>query len=912
MKSTTMLSHNQNFDIRPEVDPYVLPFTAIDAKDLPRVGGKGANLGEMTQAGFLVPAGFCVTTTAFQQFMAGCVDAADLYMVLAAVNADELEGVRRVGEHVRSTLTQTPIPDDVVEAILVAWREQGTDQSYAVRSSATAEDLPNASFAGQQDTYLNVQGADDLLESVRQCWISLFTDRAIIYRVQNNFDHREVLLSVVVQRMVLPEVSGILFTADPVSGHRHIATIDASYGLGEALVSGLVSADLYKVDKRTLHEIEANIADKQIAIRPLSDGGTTQEQLNEPERSARVLSSPQVKALAEIGTRIETHYGQPQDIEWALAKDKIYIVQSRPITSLYPLPDPAPTDDERHIYLSFSHAQVMTDPMPPLALSIWQQTFPFGRDMNLLTDYNPYMITAGGRLYIDVTAMLHHKISRQLVLTFLENVDPFIVQTLREITARLDFQQMAARSQNKATMRGLLHWMAPIGRDILTNLIWHRLEGRTEEMNQWSEQFIAKVQSQLDTAAPGAERLQVANTILGAGMGDIIRRVLPLIAAGLLSRALLLRLLPNQAEDIALLMRGLAGNVTTDMDLHVGDLVDIARRFPALVAHLDDPDPVAVFESIRTVKGGTDFLSAWEQFLEQYGMRGPSEIDISRPRWRDDPSSLIQVIASNLQQTEAGSHRQQHQRMMVEGEEAGERLIVAAQTGLLGGLHSRMVRRLIRIIRNLLAVREHPKFLLVRIFSLIREAILDVGTQLQAQNRIDAVDEVWYFDLHELIRVLERPADDLRPRIAKRKADMARYWTLRPPRVMLSDGENPIIKHQQDNLPVGVLPGSPVSVGTVEGLARVVIDPTRDALAPGEILVAPFTDPGWTPLFINAAGLVMEVGGLMTHGSVVAREYGIPAVVGVLDATQRIQTGQRIRVDGDQGYVEILDKGGEA
>jgi pyruvate,water dikinase len=365
--------------------PTVLPFTAVSASDLPIVGGKslcggkGANLGEMTQAGFPIPPGFCITTAAFQQFLTACPTTNSLYKKLEALDVEDVEIVRQVGLEIRTTLSAIPIPDPFSQVILSAWQEAGTEHSYAVRSSATAEDLPDASFAGQQDTFLNVRGPDQILDKVRRCWISLFTDRAILYRIRNNFSHRDVLLSVVVQQMVQPQVSGILFTADPVNGHRHIASIDASYGLGEALVAGLVNPDLYKVDKRTNHIIDRQIGDKQMAVRPKPDGGIYHETITGPARHQPVLTDVQAIELTQLGTRIESHYGRPQDIEWCIQDGRIYILQSRPITTLYPLPQPAPDDSSFRLYFSFGHAQVMTDPMPPMGSSIWRILFPFGK-----------------------------------------------------------------------------------------------------------------------------------------------------------------------------------------------------------------------------------------------------------------------------------------------------------------------------------------------------------------------------------------------------------------------------------------------------------------------------------------------------------------------------------------------------
>ncbi len=886
--------------------PFVLPFTAISSADLPHVGGKGANLGEMTQAGFPIPPGFCVTTAAFQQFMAAYPEADQLYCQLDALGTDNVEAVRRVGERIRAALTAVPIPSHIAQSILTAWQEAGTQHSYAVRSSATAEDLPDASFAGQQDTYLNVHGQDDLLDSVRYCWVSLFTDRAILYRAQNNFSHREVFLSVVVQRMVLPQVSGILFTADPVSGHRHITSIDASYGLGEALVAGLVTPDLYKIDKRSNQVIEQQIGEKQMAIRPLADGGTIHETITGAARTQAVLTEAQAIKLSQIGHKIEQHYGRPQDIEWCLQDGQFTIVQSRPITTLYPLPQPGPKDGSFRAYFSLSHAQVMTDPMPPLGSSIWRIMFSIGKSDRPL-DENPYVSTAGGRMYIDLTPILHAHLPRRLIPRILTVADPLSAQILDQISQRPEFDARPPHVTGRSW--DLIRWVAPIARQGIPNLWWRKPEGSLNQVNQFITDHITTIEAQLDAAQPGLERLRIVHHILGSILVQAIMTIAPYLMGGVLAQLLLLRIAKKQGmmREAEATMRGLSGNVTTEMDLAVGDLADLVRQSPTLMAQLQNGELEAALQTAVSDPAAQPFQQAWQQFLQTYGMRGPSEIDLSRPRWQDEPDSLLRMVAGSLGYAEPGVHRSHHQKMAAEGEAAGERLVTAVHKGLLGSLKAKLVRRLVHVSRHLMPVREHPKYLLVQMFGLIRTAVLEAAQILHEQNRLKAIEDVWYLTLPELITVLADKTDDPYPRITQRQADMVRYHKLAPPRVITSDGEMPTAQHSRANIPEGALAGSPVSAGVIEGIARVVLDPTQETLNPGEILVAPFTDPGWTPLFINAAGLVMEVGGLMTHGSVVAREYGIPAVVAVPEATTRIQTGQTLRVHGDGGYVEILN-----
>ena len=403
---------------------YVLDFQEIDQTQVAVVGGKGAHLGELSRIeGLRVPAGFCVTTDAFQRIMAEAPSIDDRLDRLSRLKPDDREAIRALSAEIRRTIEEIAIPDDLAAAITRPLARLGEQAAYAVRSSATAEDLPTASFAGQQDTYLNVVGPAAILQHVSRCWASLFTERAVTYRLRNGLDQRKVQMAVVVQRMVFPQAAGILFTADPVTGNRKVASVEASFGLGEALVSGLVNADVYKV--RDGEVIAKTIAAKQLAIYAAPAGGT-QEQAIEPERQEQpALTDAQVVRLAQLGRRIEAHFGRPQDIEWCLVDDDFQIVQSRPITTLFPIP--AAGDRENHVYVSVGHGQMMTDAMKPLGLSLWQLTA--GRPM----------YEAGGRLFVDVTQGLASPASRAGLLEVMGRGDPLIGDALRTILDRGDF-----------------------------------------------------------------------------------------------------------------------------------------------------------------------------------------------------------------------------------------------------------------------------------------------------------------------------------------------------------------------------------------------------------------------------------------------------------------------------------------
>src|SRR6059058_4351295 len=390
---------------------FVLGFQEVDQSQVAVVGGKGAHLGELSRIdGLHVPAGFCVTTAAFQRIMAEGPSIDDRLDRLSRLKPDDREAIRALSAEIRRSLEEIAIPDDIAIDITRAVARFGEDAAYAVRSSATAEDLPAASFAGQQDTYLNVVGSAAILQHVSRCWASLFTERAVTYRLRNGFDQRKVHMAVVVQQMVFPQAAGILFTADPVTSNRRVASVEASFGLGEALVSGLVNPDVYKV--RDGEVVAKAVGTKQLAIHASPAGGTQEQAIDPEQQDQPALTDAQVVRLAQLGRRIEAHFGCPQDIEWCLVDDGFQIVQSRPITTLFPIP--AAGDRENHVYLSVGHQQMMTDAMKPLGLSFWQ-----------LTALRP-MYEAGGRLFVDVTRELASPASRARLLEVLGRSDPLI------------------------------------------------------------------------------------------------------------------------------------------------------------------------------------------------------------------------------------------------------------------------------------------------------------------------------------------------------------------------------------------------------------------------------------------------------------------------------------------------------
>ncbi len=878
---------------------YVYSLTELDRSSLASVGGKGANLGELCRVpGIAVPAGFCVATSAYRDFVNTSQEFAALLETLASIGVEALEELRAVGQRMRIHLENLDIPDPIRQEIISTWREAGSQYSYAIRSSATAEDLPGASFAGQQDTFLNIEGEQNILDCVRKCWASLFTDRAIAYRQKNGFRHDQVLLAVVVQRMVFPEVSGIMFTADPVTGNRKIVSIDASFGLGEALVSGIVSADLYQVKSDKL--IIKQIATKEIAINARPEGGTARVKLPVKRQTAPALSDEQAVRLARMGRSIEAHFGSPQDIEWCLAGDEIFIVQSRPVTTLYPLP--AAAGDKLHLFVSIGHVQMMTEAMKPLGISVLRSLVPFGQ--NAPGAESDLLQEAGGRLYLDITRLLEYPQLRKHLPGLLLNVDELIGRAVHEFTGREDFQ--AAMQPGKKLDFVLVKKALPMVLAVIGTILYRDNYQAIDNINQFISEIVEKNKNKMQ-AVPGADKIALIQEMLPTLIPAFASRAAQYMGPAIITYKLIERLSQKwlgDADELGGISKSPPGNVTTKMGLALGDVADAVRNHPAVIKYLKQAVDVTFWEDLKAVPGGDNVLPVFLKFFERYGMRGTGEIDITRPRWREVPTQLVPAILGHIKGVKPGQHRRDFLTGKNQAEQAAEKLLGRLHQTPLGLVKAKCMQRLIDVHRSLIGIREHPKYFIVQHLDMFKQAILQEAGRLTAAGILKHPEEVYWLTLPEIKAVIETQRLD-RNVITKRQEKYRQDKQLTPPRVMTSEGEI-IIAQLLAHVPPGALPGSPVSAGIVEGRARVVLNLNEAIMEQGDILVAPFTDPAWTPLFLLASGLVTEVGGLMTHGAVVAREYGIPAVVGVENATRIIQDGQKIRVNGTRGFVEIL------
>ena len=740
--------------------------------------------------------------------------------------------------------------------------------------------MPTASFAGQQDTYLNVVGSAAILQHVSRCWASLFTERAVTYRLRNGFDHRKVHMAVVVQQMVFPDAAGILFTADPVTGNRKVVSVEASFGLGEALVSGLVNADVFTV--RDGEVVDKSIGAKQLAIYASPAGGTREVAI-EPERQEQpALTDAQVVRLAQLGRRIEAHFGRPQDIEWCLVDDDFQIVQSRPITTLFPVPETG--DDSNHVYVSVGHQQMMTDPMKPLGLSFWQMTTP-----------RP-MAEAGGRLFVDVTPILASPASRANLVEGLGKSDPLIGDALQTIVDRDGFIPTLPDEGPAWTPPGSGPHPVETDPAIVTELI-----GR-------SEAFLAALKRDIRTTSGSALLDFIHENIQELKRIQFDPRSMQVIMAGMeatwwLNDQLQEWLGEKNAADT--LTQSVPNNVTSEMGLALLDVADVIRPHPEVVAFLQHVEDESFLDELPKLAGGQEARDAIGAFLDTYGMRCVGEIDITRPRWSERPTTLVPVILDNIKLFEPGAgerrFEQGRQEALMKEQDVLERLRALPD----GERKADETKAMIDRVRTFSGYREHPKYGMVSRYFVYKQALLEEAERLVQAHVLREKEDIFYLRFEELYDVVRANKVDDRL-VGQRKEAFRSYQALTPPRVLTSDGEAVAGSYRRDDVPAGALVGLPVSAGTVEGRARVILDMAEADLEAGDILVTAYTDPSWSPLFVAITGLVTEVGGLMTHGAVIAREYGLPAVVGVEHATRLIRDGQRIRVNGTDGYVEIL------
>jgi pyruvate,water dikinase len=867
----------------PQASPFILNLDSPQAT-LERVGGKGASLARMAAAGLPVPSGFHVTTDVYRRYVDENHLGDGILSAVAQARANDPATFDRASAQIQSLIGTGTIPGDIAGIIRQRYEELGTDAPVAVRSSATAEDLPGMSFAGQLESYLNVRGGDEVIHAVKRCWASLWTGRAIAYRQRQGIRPEDVGIAVVVQQLVAAQVAGVVFTANPVTGARDELMINAAWGLGEAIVSGRVTPDTIVIDKQTGAIASQEIAGKEVMTVRL-ELGTREEPVPAGKRRRAALEPAQAAELARLGVKIEQLYGQPMDIEWAMCDGRIFIVQARPVTALpeprAPLEWKVPREGAR--YFRSSVAELLPEPLSPLfatlALPLWNEAT------------QQMMAQAMG----------------------LER-DSFALLTIHEYA----YYEMALTAWQSAR---LLFTLAVRGRRMVGMLRTARTRWADEARPRYAN--VASEWTGRDLAAtPALELLAGAHQIVEAAASCYVSVQLVLAAANL-SEAIFTsvydRLVKRKSDPPALtfLLGFDSAPIRAEKSLY--DLAMWARSEDELAGYLaraSGKDMAAAYESqsapIAGVESWREFTGRFTEHLNRFG-HAVYDLDFAK----SVPAEAQAPLLETLKYFVAGQGRNPYQRQAAAAaarEQAAESLLAR-----LSGLRLRLFQRVLRWAQRSAPLREDTLADVGLAWPVLRRMLREAGRRMVAAGAIADRDEVFWLkweEVEEAARLLDagQPAEDHRRAIEERRKTWRREHGVTPPVALPVKGGARILgldfsrwmPARSSQAASGAIRGIGASPGRVTGPACVIHGPEEfDRMRPGDILVANITTPAWTPLFAMASGIVTDVGGPLSHSSIVAREYGVPAVLGTGVATHRIRGGQHITVDGDGGVVTL-------
>ena len=873
---------------------YTISFTQLTQTSISKAGGKGANLGEMTNAGFPVPAGFVLTTAAYEAFVEAHNLQEEIVAQARAVSAEEPQSSQAASEAIRPLFLNSTIPQQIAADLVSAWQHLGAT-AVAVRSSATAEDLPNASFAGQQDTFLNIRGEAVLLDIVKQCWASLWTARAIAYRRRQGIDPASVSLAVVVQVLVAAEASGILFTADPTTGERDHVLINASWGLGEAIVAGLVTPDTAVVDK-TNWQIVSHEVNKKTTMTVRTETGTADTAVPVEQQNEQVLGEETAVALAKLGAQIETHYGTPVDIEWVVTDGKIQILQARPITSLPPAPlknvtwePPAPNT----IWMRRQIVEHMPEPLSPLFEDLYLRQ---GIDKSIGTLIETMAEMGGAELNWE--EMLPHG--------FAGTINGYAYTT-------------GSFNMSGENLKAILKIYANISKFFkLPGFNWEGVALPTYQASiaHWGSLNLAQATD--EELLRGIGELATADSAYwwGSALNLGLSRILDPVFGWLLRSPFIRYALPEPRPVAASFLRGFDSKAL-DAQADMEALADLIRNSAEMRDIVVNADATLMIKALSGHPSVEPLLEGIQQFLDTYGHQ-IYNLDFVDPTQSEDPTPILLSLKA-LVKNPPDQDVRQRQAKMAEGREA---LVVTTRQAL-----NPFSRKLFDLLwgwtKQYAPYRENVMFFMGAAWPTLRKLARELGQRLNDSGSIAQPTDIYYLNSADITAAIEARATgqsipNYAPLVQERRTLREARKLLTPLPTVPERGEmkfgpftlsmfNPTPHDAVNEGPI--LEGYAVSTGRVVAPASVIRSAAEfDQMQPSTILVCTTTTPAWTPLFSQAVGLVTDVGGALAHGSIVAREYDIPAVMGTGIATERIQSGMMLAIDGDKGTVTLLDE----
>jgi len=867
-------------------------FEDIDQEDFYLVGGKAANLAKMYKHGLKVPKGFVVLSTAYDAYIEDNELASKITSILDGENLlddgnsldhgnsqDNGISLDEKAARIQALFTVDKLPKNLIQELFNGFA-QISGGRVAVRSSSTAEDLPGMSFAGQYSSFLNVE-KDELLDKIIQCWQSLWNVRAMDYRsklgIDSGFSH-----GVIIQEMINSHSSGVVFTANPMNGLRQQMVVNVSWGLGEAIVSGHVNPDQYIIDRQSHHIIDQVINKKEVQY-IYGDRGLKQVNVSREDQLKVSISKDQLDQLSSLCDKVEDYFGLPQDMEFAFDhQGELYLLQSRDITTLYPIDD-LRQDEKLRPYLSASTVMLgIREPFTPLGYDL--MSFMFPTIINVMTSRkkkplsNSFVAYAGGRIFIDMSYLMANGfIAKQFASGFSANDIPLKTVMLQVI-----------KDYGKTLKRQGIHFRLPLGifkygavmtKDILKiSRIPHdqRYEALKEEGNRWYR-AILKDYEKADTTQ---ERLDFATkALVEAFKLSQKQSSYCLDVNNYIKIEKVLKKHFGSRYKVEILAQSLDGCVTQTLTMDLNKYAKFCseqNKEPSL----DDPEFIEI--------------------LKTNGHRATVELDFGTKRWSEDPSYLLKLVKSymvdKMYERNLLDHANKRQQALDMIEEVTRELVPK-----IGKRRAKKFQTYMMNYRYGLAMREYPKWDIVRFLQLSRKSVQVIGKRLVDQGKLEEMNHIFFLRKDEILA-----GKDLKTLVKQAKASYAKEMNRKSiPRMLLNNGRTyysaTIIKPGTKTIQ-----GAALSAGTYEGVIKVVYDPLNNTLKEGEIMVTESTNPAWTPLFATAGGLIMEYGGPMSHGGIVAREYGIPAVVGIPSATEVLKDGQKVRINGETGLIELL------
>ncbi len=907
-------SHRIEINMPPDTTTttWILPLNAPDLS-LANAGGKAVNLSALIRAGLSTPGGLVITTDAYDAFLASHHLDAAIADALASIDPAQPDSFAAASQAIRQRFAESALPPDLRTSILDAYARRFPGQEpVAVRSSATAEDLPDASFAGQQDTYLNVVGADALLDAVVRCWGSLWTDRAMAYRQRQHIPPEQVHLAVVVQPMIPADVAGVLFTVHPVTGNPDQMLINATWGLGEALVSGQVNPDAYVVDKVSGRVLSVALGGKerQTVTRNQS---VTDAPMPEDRRQARTLTDAQAARLAELGRQVEALFGAPQDVEWAIAGERVHLLQARPVTTASAGPH-VPGDDAwpplvekpPRPYDLWSQADLgerWPDPVTPLTWSTWKPITEESMGESFAGLKDPWIDEiewtrrAYGRAYLNEGAMAYvlHRGYGMPATSFAEGMG-----SAPELVERYSGWKWGTALRRGPLMLGMMRE-------------WGRLIDKFEhdfpQIDLWVNEFMGRDLTSLPDQALWDEATDRWYPRLLEYLNSHAASTSQSMNAYTQMEGMLRRWLDDPAA-IQGLVTGIDGVIQAEIAPSLWELAQAVRR-QGLEGILLENDPETALELLADHPDAGPVLARLANFLERHGHRCAVEAEWLHPRWWERPALVMEQVASYLR---AGDDFDPAQ--VLETQRAAQAEAVRTVTARLNVLQRPFFRRSLRRLLHLVRMRDNGQHYLVKLILPIRHIYAELAWRWADRGWLDEADDFFFLATEELREVLAhttgvdetqtRPPLDLAV-IARARREAWRHWMEQPTFPPLLDAAGDPVFLPTDSEDGGAIQGIGASRGQVTGRARVILSPSEASrIQPGDILVTRSTDPGWTPVFALIKGVVLEMGGQLSHGAIVAREYGLPAVVNAPGVTQRIPDGATITVDGATGQVWMV------